>query len=75
MRKSPEILKRKSRNIYSFLGKTKSMLKNEKAERLKNLSKRRYDASTALTASMGQKIQRNGRKIVIGAKGITSGYK
>ena len=72
VKRSPEMLNRKSRNLYSFIGKTKSDMKKEKVERLRDISKRRYDASTALTALMGLKIQRHGRRILVGPKGVTA---
>ena len=51
-----------SRDFYSFLGKTKDDLEEEREGRIKLFKKRKHDASTALMASLGQKIERYGKK-------------
>ena len=65
----------RSRNYYSYFSKSKNELENEKHQRIIKLKKRRHDASTALMASLGQKISKYGRKILVGKGGVTTSKK
>ena len=47
-----------------FIGKTKEEWVKEKAERLIEFKKRKFDIGSALVASMRQRIKSNDQKIV-----------
>lgn len=66
---TPDPSLKREKNYYEFFQKSKSALKVEKDERLKNMKKRKYDADTALFKSLGHRIERYGRKILVSSKG------
>ena len=65
----------RSRNYYSYFSKSKDELENEKHQRIIKLKKRKHDASTALMASLGQKISKYGRKVLVSKGGATASRK
>mmetsp|Transcript_15772 Transcript_15772/g.18236 ORF Transcript_15772/g.18236 Transcript_15772/m.18236 type:complete len:221 (-) Transcript_15772:29-691(-) len=70
--KTPQTTDHKFKNIFDFIGKTKEELDAEKDARLEKMKKRKHDASTALMASLGHRIERYGKKILVGSKGVTA---
>lgn len=47
-----------------FIGKSKEELDQEKAGRLKEFKKRKFDIGSALVASMRQRIKSNAKQVV-----------
>ena len=61
--------------IIHIFRSQKMSLKKKNNQRIIKLKKRKHDASTALMASLGHKISRHGRKVLVSKGGATASRK